>query len=152
MKKLTKEFLGLAGEYAVATELCKRDIYAQLTLGHYKSTDIIIEKDYNLFKIQVKAKQEREWPSISGISRENDFLVLVDFQKKDEKDRPDFYILDIKDWKKLIEDERKDFPELRIDDKLRLTYPDGWKGLNIKPEHIEICKDKWEKITSKCQG
>jgi hypothetical protein len=30
--KLSKEFLGLTGEYAVASELCKRSMYAQLTL------------------------------------------------------------------------------------------------------------------------
>ena len=149
MEKLTKEFLGLAGEYAVATELCKRNLYAQITLGHHKSTDILVETDSNILKIQVKAKQGREWPAVSGIHRENDYLVLVDFQKKDENDKPDFYVLDIKDWKKLIKEEMKRFSGIEIDDKLRLKYPDGWKGLNIKPNRVEICKDDWNKITAK---
>ncbi len=36
--------MGLTGEYAVASELCKRGYYAQLTLGnHYKKTDLIVE-------------------------------------------------------------------------------------------------------------
>ena len=42
MEKISKEFLGLAGEYAVASELCKRGLYAQLTLGHHKSTNLKI--------------------------------------------------------------------------------------------------------------
>ena len=150
MKKLTKEFLGLAGEYAAATELCKRDIYAQLTLGHHKSTDILVETDCNVSRIQVKAKQGREWPSVSGIYREGDYLVLVDFQNKDENDKLDFYVLDINDWKKLIKEEKKKNPGLEVDDKLRLKYPDNWKGLNIKSDRVETCKDRWDKIIAKC--
>lgn len=42
-RKLSKELLGLAGEYAVASELCKRGMYAQLTLGSHKHTDILIQ-------------------------------------------------------------------------------------------------------------
>ena len=31
---MRKEMVSLAAEFAVASELCRRDIYAQLTLGH----------------------------------------------------------------------------------------------------------------------
>ena len=31
--KIEKSILGVAGEFAVAAELCRRNIYAQLTLG-----------------------------------------------------------------------------------------------------------------------
>jgi hypothetical protein len=41
--KLSKESVGLAGEYAVASELCRRGHYAQLTLGSHKKTDILVE-------------------------------------------------------------------------------------------------------------
>ena len=40
--EIPKETLGLAGEYAVASELCKRGIYAQLTLGNRKSVDLLL--------------------------------------------------------------------------------------------------------------
>jgi len=33
---ISKDILGLAGEFAVASELCRRGIYAQLTLGTRK--------------------------------------------------------------------------------------------------------------------
>ena len=33
----------MAGEYAVASELCRRGHYAQLTLGHHKKTDLLVE-------------------------------------------------------------------------------------------------------------
>jgi hypothetical protein len=37
-----REKIGLAGEYAVAAELCRRGFYAQLTLGHHKKTDLLV--------------------------------------------------------------------------------------------------------------
>jgi len=36
---ISKECIGLAAEFAVASELCKRGIYAQLTFGNKKRTD-----------------------------------------------------------------------------------------------------------------
>src|SRR5436190_23440825 len=102
MEKISKELLGLAGEYAVASELCKRGLYAQLTLGHHKSTDILVEAEHRMLRIQVKTKQGREWPSISGVYRGDDFIVLLDFQNKQEGERPDYYILNRRDWLKLV--------------------------------------------------
>ena len=40
---LEKETLGLAAEFAVASELCRRGIYAQLTLGNRKRTDLLVD-------------------------------------------------------------------------------------------------------------
>jgi len=95
--KISKELLSLTGEYAVASELCKRGIYAQLTLGHHKKTDLLLELEYTMHRIEVKTKQGNEWPAVSGIYRKDDFLVLVDLKNKETKERLDFYILDIKD-------------------------------------------------------
>ena len=106
MGKLSRELLGLSGEYAVASELCRRGLYAQLTLGHHKQTDILIESAQQMVRIQVKAKQSSEWPAVSGLYRQEDILVLVDYQKKELDERPDFYILNLKDWRALIEEEK----------------------------------------------
>ena len=40
--KIDKSILGVAGEFAVASELCKRNIYAQLTLGNQKRVDLLV--------------------------------------------------------------------------------------------------------------
>jgi predicted AAA+ superfamily ATPase len=93
--KLSRELLGLAGEYAVASELCRRGLYAQLTMGNHKQTDILVETGTVMMRIQVKAKQSTEWPAISGLYRAEDFLILVDFTGKSLIERPDFYVLDL---------------------------------------------------------
>jgi hypothetical protein len=53
---ISREAIGLAGEYAVAFELCRRGFYAQLTLGNHKKTDILVETSRRLFRVSVKAK------------------------------------------------------------------------------------------------
>ena len=146
VEKLSKEFLGLSGEYAVASELCRRGVYAQITIGHHKRTDVLIETDLKMLRIQVKAKQGREWPGVGGICREDDFLVLVDFEKKALNARLDFYILNFEDWKNLIYDEKKKYKEVKIDSNFCIRYSDGWKGLNIKPALLNDCHEAWEKI------
>lgn len=148
MGKLSPELLSLSGEYAVASELCKRGIYAQLTLGHHKRTDILVETRYRMPRIQVKAKQGGVWPGVAGI-QEGDFLILVDLQGKEVDERPDFYILNVEDWKELIFKEKERYKEVKIDDKLCITYPDGWKGLNVKQEQVNDCKEAWKKIIDK---
>lgn len=56
---IPKEILDLAGEFAVASELCKRGIYAQLTLGIRKRTDLLVETDASMLRIQIKSKPQR---------------------------------------------------------------------------------------------
>lgn len=144
--KLSKEFLGLAGEYAVAGELCRRGMYAQLTLGSHKQTDILVETEDHMLRISVKTKQGSEWPSISGLHRPEDFLVLVDLRGKADTDRPDFYILNLADWKQLILEEQQRHPAITVDKQNRITYPDGWRGLNIKPEKVLATREQWHKV------
>jgi hypothetical protein len=55
---IAKDTIGLAGEFAVASELCKRDMYIQLTLGNKKRTDLLVEVGDNFIKVEVKSKQE----------------------------------------------------------------------------------------------
>ncbi len=130
--KIPKEFLGLLGEYAVASELCRRGVYAQLTLGHHKQTDILVETETRVLRISAKAKQGNEWPSVSGLYRMDDYLVLVDLDGKSDTERADFYILDLNDWKHLVTEESKRRPNITVDNQNRISYPDGWNGLNIQ--------------------
>lgn len=104
-KKEMRDLLSLAGEFAVASELCKRRIYARLTLGLRKRVDLLVETKTGMVRIQVKAKQGRDWPNCKGIFGENIFLVFVDYENKGLKQRPDFYVLTPSDWESLVKRE-----------------------------------------------
>src|SRR5712692_3635123 len=98
--KVEKSILGIAGEFAVAAELCRRNVYAQLTLGNQKRVDLLTLSRSGIFlKIEVKAKQGPSWPSVKGLSPGEAFLVFVDFADRRDTDRPDFYILSSDDWR-----------------------------------------------------
>ena len=156
---MQKQMVGLAAEFAVASELCRRDTYAQLTLGHLKRTDLLIlTRDDKLLRIEVKGKQGSVWPNCRGICGGNVALVLVDFAGRDETERPDFYILTLEDWRELVNGEfekaRAKGVRIRIDDQYVLVWDEQvnaqgqpYKGMGVRPEQVQDCKEKWEKIT-----
>ena len=149
--KIPKETLSLAGEFAVASELCRRGVYAQLTLGNRKRTDLLIESDARMLRIQVKSKQTPTWPAVKGITGDDIYLVFVDFHKMDVLERPDFYVLSAKDWARFVARELVD-TGLVSQGKVKLsgenvpTYRDGWLGMAITAKQLADFKEEWHKI------
>ena len=154
MEKISKEHLSLAGEYAVASELCKRGIYAQLTLGTRKKTDLLVDTETAMLRIQVKTKQGRAWPLVKGVFGEDIVLVFVDYKNKKDEERPDFYILTSADWENYT---KYGWPSggWKFDNEnrpIKVNKQGGiqWKGVNVEPEEISEHKEKWGKIETLC--
>lgn len=155
MPKIEKEYLGLAAEFAVASELCRRKMYAQLTLGTRKRTDLLIETDTGMLRIQVKGKQGNSWPNCGGVCGESIILVLVDFAGKQENERPDFYVLTAEDWINLVEREcREDIAtgKVVIDDKnvpvwvKNVAHGQPYRGMGVSVSQVSAHKESWDKI------
>jgi len=156
-----KSILGLAGEFAVAAELCRRNTYAQLTLGYRKRTDLLVLSEAGRFhKVEVKAKQGRDWPNCRGIWEEGSFLVFVDFSGKEGTERPDFYVLTPQEWRAVVEAEveryRTKHPDRRIEisDKNVAIFLDEcdrqgkpYQGIGVSPELVVEHREAWSKIT-----
>jgi hypothetical protein len=149
---ITKECLGLAAEYAVASELCRRGIYAQLTLGNRKRTDLLVDADAGtMFRIQVKSKQGRKWPGVKGVHGESIVLVLVDYEKKEAAERPDFYILRSADWKKVINKlvvaaGHVDSGKATISEEFVVTWRDNYVGLGVRSEDVLKYRESWDNL------
>jgi len=153
---IPKGTLSLAGEYAVASEICRKGYYTQITLGNLKATDILV---YNtetgkLFRIEVKSKQKKQFAWIKGVKDENHLLVFVDFWKK-EDERPDFYVLNLEDWKKILDkyvrikhwyDITDDYVPVNLRRRDGTPRKKEMEGITIHVEQIEEHKDKWEKL------
>lgn len=158
--KIDKVILGITGEYYVAAELGKRNIYAQLTLGNLKRADLLIfsAKSEKILKIEVKCKQGKEWPNCKGIYHQNTFMVFVNFQDIAENQRPDFYILSVEDWSEIVKSKEQCYLEKHPARKTKIernvlvlldeTNSQGkpYEGCSIKPKDIEQFKEKWEKL------
>ena len=153
---ILKETLSLAAEFAVASELCRRGLYAQLTLGNKKRTDLLIhdDKTNNFLRIEVKAKQGRDWPSCKGIYGENVMLVFVDYMNKNEHKRPDFFVLTVKDWKALVTEVAKQHPnDACVNDRNFLVWRQRLlksgkphEGMAVQVAMIEKYRETWNKI------
>lgn len=157
---ISRGTLGLAAEFAVASELCRRNIYAQLTLGYQKRTDLLIFGANNkLLRVEVKGKQGKDWPNCKGIYGENVFLVFVDFAGKSEFERPDFYVLTVQDWIDFVKDEIASItarrPEKRIEvDEYNVPVSvtevnasgQPYRGMGVRPSQIQQHKEQWGKI------
>ena len=93
--KLTQEeksFLSMAGEYGVCSELHKRKIAANITLGNEKAVDVVIISDNDVWKIQVKTTNKNKF--VTGFFQKfltpettpkPDFWVLVHIREDSEK-------------------------------------------------------------------
>lgn len=154
---LSTETIGLAGEYAVAAELCRRGVYCQLTLGNRKKTDLLVETKERLFRVSVKAKQKQSWPQVKGIWQAGDLLVFVDYKGKEITTPPDFYVLDVPAWKKVVNriKKRKDDPRAKINAENTLFWPgpegekNSWTGCQISVADVAEFKDAWPDLDTK---
>jgi len=148
--QLTKETLGLAGEYAVASELCRRRAYCQLTLGNRKRIDLLVEAEDSLFRVSVKTKQKQDWPHVKGIYKKDELLVFVDYKGKELEEPPDFYVLDVLSWKKVVRSIKKlkSDPNAIINSENTLVWPAGdgrpeWKGCRVRVADVAAYKNEW---------
>ena len=93
-----KHFLGLAGEYAVCTELAKNEINASLTLGNHKAVAIIATNPNNSKACFIQVKASDTTRIVTGFfqkyktkqSPHPDFWIIVHFG---EDNITDFYVL-----------------------------------------------------------
>jgi hypothetical protein len=155
--KIKTELVSLAGEYAVASELCRMGMYAQITMGNHKKTDILVENRERLFSISVKTKTGSEWVRVTGIWQPYDFLVLVDFK---DKTVPEFYVLGLADWKKTVKAIRN--RKLASDpddgakiDKHNTMYWDPihgkkkvWIGCSVRLDDVKNYHASWKTIAN----
>ena len=153
---LPRHTLSLAAEYAVASELCRRGIYTQLTLGNLKRTDLLALTEHgNVARIEVKAKQGNTWPGCKGVNGKHAAIVFVDFKDKEDLERPDFYVLDPKEWRKLLRFKQKRFNktheerQMHIENNVPIIESESGKpyvGTTVRVDNVSRYKDAWQTI------
>lgn len=151
---LSKKKLGMAGKYAVASEICRRDFHAEISserLGHQYVLVRGMMTNMELH-IEVKTKQGYEWPGVKGVGGELNLLVLVDFENKKEKERPDFYVLSADDWKTFFDNYVRPRAPAKIDENYCPTWKDGYVGTHVRPTQVGPFKEKWDKIEQKLKS
>jgi hypothetical protein len=148
--------IGLAAEYAVAAELCRRGVYAQHTLGHQKRTDLLVFLgDGEMARIEVKASGTPNGRR-KGIFGKRAFLVFVDFAAREPDKRPDFYVLSVDDWRVVIKQRVAEFlarnPTKRVvideGENVVVWVDENRRGTNIGLHLVQPYREQWSKITT----
>ena len=149
--KSDKSLISIAGEYAVASELCRRGVYAQLTLGNRKKVDLLIDGEKGFARVEVKSKQGKMWPGVKGIAPGDGprFLVLVDLQDKGPDEKPEFYVISKDEWlpflKQHLGDKLKS-KAVKIDVDGVPHFGNSFSGTGIRTNEVAQFKDRWDKI------
>jgi hypothetical protein len=150
---LEKYYLNLAGEYRVASELLKHELFATITYGNRKGADIYaIGPNRKTAVIEVKASNSRRF--VTGF-----------YQKyaEETKEHPDFWVLYA-----LPEDGAEEFYVLTHEEMARaqadrnspgeiVKWSDGAKrwahGVdNVLAKDLQAHRSAWKKIVEWCSG
>lgn len=91
-----KWFLNLTGEYAVASELCRRKVFTTITYGNAKKADLYVinHTSGRMARIEVKTSEISRWVVGQNIQpADNYFWVLVSTKLVDDNIANRYYIL-----------------------------------------------------------
>jgi hypothetical protein len=157
-----KYFLGIAGEFAVASELNRRGLLASITYGTSKSADVIVvDKDVKkVVRVEVKTTNKKKWPLGPKVTdptkmKTNSFWVLVQFpdplngtpkneDKKQSAHSPRFFVLTGQEihgvWKKEADVYKAGYL------KRHNKEPEGIGVPNVSLIGVSEFEDEWEKI------
>ena len=133
---IEKNLLSLAGEFAVASQLCLRGYVASLTLKNYPGVDIFVfnPKNEKQITIQVKASTDGWFNAPKIVNKKSIFVYAHIKQDK----TLEFYIIPAEEVIKIREEELKEYldshPNVKKDQPI-------WLG---GQEHFSKFKDKWE--------
>jgi len=111
--------------------------------------------------VSVKSKRIRVWPNIRGIKYDNEFIVFVDYYKKQlPSPEVDFYVINSQDWQNLLDIRltevraRKPTERIEIDkstntpifiDQLKKSGK-PYMGIDLSVSHLRPYKDRWERL------
>lgn len=162
MTQERKAFLNMAGEFAVASELNRRNVLASVTYGASKSADVFaMNRDMTkVVRIEVKTTDKRKWPIGEKATRPNQpsnlFWVFVqlpsplDEAPRDEAHRgthtPRYFVLTAREVYKV---HRQLDAEYRAGYRKRHRREFEALGVpNVTFDTVLAFEGKWNKITA----
>jgi len=152
--KIDRYHLNLAGEYRVCAELLKRGIFATVTFGNMKSTDVIaVGRNRRAAVVEVKASNSSRF--VTGFYQKYTtldcehptFWVLYSVRPNGEGFAERFFVLS-HDELAMKQARRNNHDE-------NLSYVEcaerASSGVdNVLVEHVEDSEDQWHKIVKWC--
>jgi hypothetical protein len=146
--KLEKNQSGIASEFYAAGELSRLGYNVTVTFGNTKSIDLLIQKDTELYKVQVKGIQATKsicWNLDKTKVTSDIYYVLINLHVDRPEAKPDFFVLTGDEALCLFKDTPKHGPKRAYLDYIPLlkmkTYQDRWSVFGnpeLIPAKLEI--------------
>jgi hypothetical protein len=159
MKKqngISKDLLSLAGEHRVASELCKLGLFATITPGKRKQTDLYAINDDSKIYVRIEVKSSQTNRFVTGISQRKikvdynppHFWVLVLFERGTER----FFVLTNGEIESLQERKNKPFlARFREKNGKDFDLRVGVDNLSISDLNKIDHENRWDKIATEVQ-
>ncbi|MEW6079167.1 MAG: hypothetical protein AB1724_15260 [Thermodesulfobacteriota bacterium] len=152
LTQLGKHELQLVSKQLVKGKLLEhfKDEIVNLQEGDLRSP-MTVQIGKREITIQVKSKRQDFWPKVKGITGNNVFIVFVDYAGKQNSEEADFYIVNPKDFRVVMEmrisELRKKNKRARIDETNTLIFEDRNRvGTNVSVDHLISFKNDWGKL------
>jgi len=132
--KLEKSQTGIASEFYVAGELYRLGYNVTITFGNTKAIDLLIQKDLEVYKVQVKGIQTTKsicWNVDKTKVTGDLYFVLINLHVDQPKQKPEFFILTGNEVIELFKDTKSSGQ--------KRTYLDYKKIKTLK-----IHQDRWQ--------
>jgi hypothetical protein len=131
--KLEKNQTGIASEFYAAGELSRLGYNVTITFGNTKSIDLLIQKDTEIFKVQVKGIQTTKsicWNLDKTKVTRDIYYILINLHVDRPEMKPDFFVLTGNEALFLFKDTPKHGSKRTYLDYISLlkmkTYQDRW--------------------------
>lgn len=104
-----------------------------------------LKPNSTILEIEVHVKKDKEWPMINGVGLPTMILILVDYERKNAQERPDFYLLNQIRWKLFLQEVVIPNPKVKkIQNEYLPIWEDGTKGTCIRIENVAKWKESWQ--------
>ncbi|MFC1588326.1 hypothetical protein ACFL54_08450 [Planctomycetota bacterium] len=136
-----------AGQFGVAHELSRRGYLATFTTGNAPATDLLCQSPFGIsFSVEVKSLSVKTYFLIQDHLLEpipDRYLIFV-FIPRTLTDKPEYYILTNKQFRRLMEEEKEAIKE--AEKKRGKPYAEFSKGINYKVLASHNFRDAWASL------
>jgi hypothetical protein len=138
--------MGMAGEFLVAGELCRRGVHCSVTYGNAKKADVIAlsRASERFVALEVKTTSEKKWVIGNSIPKRDEKLWVFVFLPHNDSLSPEFFILSSSELNEFLVPQHEEY--LRKHKAKNNTEFTGTGVESVRYDQAERGRNQWQKI------
>jgi hypothetical protein len=148
--KQTKKYeTGMAGEFLVAGELCRRGVFCSVTYGNAKKADVVAfsQATGRYLPLEVKTTSEDRWVIGNSVPENSERLWVFVFLPPDNSQSPEYFVLSSSELNAFLVPQHEEY---RRGFFARHNVEFTGKGVeSVRYDQAEQGRNEWQKILEK---